>query len=79
MQNPTNSVSGQGWTVDLVKKVLANGGKLEQFNSAYAKIFIRRPVQKQSKDALNCFFQEGAPEFSNPTLVPIAVAYAALN
>ena len=77
--NTNKTLSGSGWTVDVVKQVLANGGKIEPFNSAYRKIFFRKPVFSPCKDGWNRFFQEGAPEFRGPGLVPVAVADAALN
>lgn len=67
---------GAGWTPELVKKVLAGGGKIEPFNRAYVRIFARRPTFPPAADPLNRFFQEGAPEFSAPSLVPAEVAAA---
>ena len=73
--NPTTVATG--WTPDLVKRVLNEGGMLSPFNEAFLKIVMRRPVQALSADAHNRFFQQGAPEFGSPTLVPFAVAQAA--
>jgi hypothetical protein len=69
--------TGGGWTVDLVKKVLAAGGKVTPFNTGYMKIFVRRPTLAPSSDGMNRFFQEGGPEYSSPGLVPMNIAVMA--
>lgn len=54
--------------LDLLKEGRA---KVEPFNEAYAKFFMRRPPIDLSKiqDGLNRFIAEGSPEFASPVLV----------
>lgn len=75
MSTPT---TGVGWTTDLVKRLLNEGGVLSSFNDGFLKVHRRRPVQTLSTDPLNRFFQEGAPELSSPTLVPFAIGQQAV-
>ena len=69
----TPTTTGSSWTTDLVKRLLNEGGMLSAFNDGYLKVYRRRPAQAPSDDPLNRFFQEGAPEFSSPVLVPFAI------
>lgn len=66
------------WSTDLVKHVLTEGGFISEFNAAYLRISRRRPSLPLSSVPLNRFFQEGAPDFTAPVLVPYDVAKAAV-
>lgn len=73
------TVSGLGWSAEKVAELLrARRAKLEPFNRAYLKIALCKPPLSSAKDPMNRFFQEGAPEYNAPSLVPIDVARDAL-
>lgn len=54
--------------------------KLEPFNEAYAKLYMRRPpVNTEAMAGLNKVFAEGGPEFNAPVLVDMAEVRKALT
>ena len=55
---------GAGWTIDLVKSAVERGAKIEPFNAAFVKIYMKRPEVKPSQ-----FTDYGLPQL-------IAVSYA---
>lgn len=65
--------SGAGWTVELVKQAIERGAKLERFNAAYVKLYMKRPAVKPVQ-----FMDFGLPEFGQASLVPMAVVKAAV-
>lgn len=71
---------GSGWSVERVTQLLQSGRvKVERFNDAYARLYMKRPVVKAASiaDPLNRFFAEGEPEFNAPVLIPMCIAAAA--
>lgn len=64
---------GAGWTIDLVKSAVERGAKIEPFNAAFVKIYMKRPEVKPSQ-----FTDYGLPQFNSASLVPMTVAKAAL-
>ena len=64
---------GAGWTIDLVKSAVERGAKIEPFNAAFVKLYMKRPEVNNPK-----FMDHGLPQFNSASLVPMAVAKAAL-
>lgn len=72
--------TGAGWTSKTVRQVLADGtAQVEPFNSAFVRLFMKKPGLPASTDPLNRFFQEGSPDYSAASLVPKAVYDEAIN
>lgn len=65
--------SGAGWTAELVKSAVERGAKIEPFNAAFVKLHMKRPEVKPSQ-----FTDYGLPQFNAASLVPMAVAKAAM-
>lgn len=72
--------TGAGWTSKMVRQLLADGAaKVEPFNSAFVRLFMKKPDLPPSTNPLNRFFQEGSPEYSAAGLVPKSVYDEAVN
>lgn len=66
-------VTGAGWNIELVKGAVERGAKIEPFNAAFVKLYMKRPEVNNPK-----FMDHGLPQFNSASLVPMAVAKAAL-
>lgn len=69
----SNHTTGAGWTIELVKGAVERGAKIEPFNAAFVKLYMKRPEVNNPK-----FMDHGLPQFNSASLVPMAVAKAAL-
>jgi len=69
----SNHTTGAGWTTELVKSAVERGAKVEPFNTAFVKLHMKRPEVTPSQ-----FTDYGLPQFNSASLVPMAVAKAAL-